>query len=624
MIHITLFFKRFGLAIAISELCRLLFLLFNLNVFSQYTFLNLASAFYFGLLFDISAFVYLNILFIVLSIHPFNIKENPIYQSILKMLFIFTNGIGIFLNVIDFGYFHFSSKRTGSEILQSGNDIKPLLFRYLTDYWYLALICIALLWLLWKFYPALNSEFTKDKRKKTLNFFRESIAFILVIGFSIIGARGGFYLKPIRPFDAARFMQPELVPLTLNTPFVVLTTYENPKPEALHYMPDDEALKIFNPEQQYASLKMKKMNVVIIILESFGKEYIGYFNKGKGYTPFLDSLCGNSMVFTNAHANGKHSIEAVPSILSSMPSLLEMPYIDSYFQENHISSIGKILHDEGYSTGFYHGAYNGSMGFDNFIHLSGFGPYYGLNEFTGNKKISGEWGVPDEPYLQYLSQELDKKAKPFCVAVFTLSSHHPYTIPEEYKTVFPEGTIPIHKSIRYADFALRKFFASASTKEWYKNTVFVITADHSADNEQEKYKTMDGRYAIPIIFFRGDSSIKGNNAKTVSQIDIMPGILQYLGYNKKFTAFGRSPFDSTYQGIAIQYETGTYQYIHTPDVLHFNGKNEFSYYQNPPDTFLRKDIKSRNAVKDNSERNLKAFLQVFHKYLNENRLENKR
>ena len=622
MLHIKLLFKRFAWALALFEICRVLFLLFNLKAFSSASFLEILSTFWYGLLFDISALVYINILFIILHIVPNPFREKKFYQWTLRILFVITNGVGIFLNFMDFGYFHFSGKRTGSEILKYVDDIKPLIAQYLRDYWYLALLVILFFWMMYYFYPVLKQKDIDRKKHEPSRLWLQLLLLPLILVLSVIGARGGFYLKPIRPFDAVRYVKPELVPLVLNTPFQIFTTIENPRPEVPVYMPDKKALTLFSPEQQYPSSGMKKLNVVIIILESFGKEYVGYFNEGKGYTPFLDSLCGQSMVFMDAYANGKHSIDAVPSILCGIPSLLEMPYIDSYYQGDNINSIGKILRDVGYSTAFYHGAHNGTMGFDNFIRLSQFGPYYGLNEYPIKSDVSGEWGIPDEPYLQYVDGELNKKAQPFCVAVFTLSSHHPYTIPEKYKGKFPEGTHPIHKSIGYADYSLKEFFEKASRQSWYKNTLFVLTADHTADNQTPLYQTFKGRYSIPIIFYRGDGSLKEKNYKTIQQTDITPGILDYLGYGKKFTAFGHSPFDSTYSGMAVQYENATYQFVRGKNVFHFDGKSPVAFYNSPPDSFLRENLVKNKISKssDSLESSLKAYIQLFHERLDKNKM----
>lgn len=112
------------------------------------------------------------------------------------------------------------------------------------------------------------------------------------------------------------------------------------------------------------------------------------------------------------------------------------------------------------------------MGFDNFSKAAGIDNYIGQNEYVGNKAdFDGSWGIYDEPYLQYIANYLDTVKSPFFAGIFTLSSHHPYKIPNEYSGKFPKGNIPILESIGYADYALQQFFDRISKSDWYKNTL---------------------------------------------------------------------------------------------------------------------------------------------------------
>lgn len=624
-IHSVLLLKRFLLALIFYSLCRLVFLLYNLPAFENYSAAEILSTFFYGLLFDVSALSYINLLFVLLHIIPLKTREKKVYQWFLKTIFIATNSIGIVLNLIDAEYFRVSGRRTGSEILKSAADIAPLAMKYLSDYWFSLLILILLVWLLHYFYPKFPYSKYKNNKFTAKQFGLQLIQLVIICGILVVGMRGGFYLKPIRSFDAARFVKNGLVPLTINTPFQVFTTIENKATETPEYFTEKEALEIYNPVQNLVSGQtFRKENVVILILESFGKEYVGYFNKeNKGYTPFLDSLLNNGLVFTDAYANGKSSITSIPSILSAVPSLQEMPYINSYYQSNRISSLGSILKEKhGYYSAFYHAARNGSMGFDNFIGISNFGEYYGLDEYPDKEKdFDGFWGIYDEPYLQYFANELNKKPKPFCAALFTISSHHPYPIPAAIKDKFHKGTLPIHQSIQYTDYALKQFFNKISGFSWFNNTVFVITADHSSENETPFYQSFAGKYAVPLLFYKGDGSLKGKIEKTVQHTDILPSVLDYLHYNGKITAFGKSGFDTINAGMAVHYDGGFYQLIQQPYVLHFNGKESTALYNYPSDPLLQNNIKDQQPeIRKKMEKQLKGFIQVFYHFLNNNML----
>src|SRR5690606_3286191 len=119
---------------------------------------------------------------------------------------------------------------------------------------------------------------------------------------------------------------------------------------------------------------------------SFSKEFFGAFNKDKnngtytGYTPFLDSLTGHSLSFTYSFSNGRKSIDGLPSVVSSIPSL-GVPYFLSPYSGNRINSLASLLKEKGYHSSFFHGAPNGSMGFEAFMNIAGFEAYYGLSEY---------------------------------------------------------------------------------------------------------------------------------------------------------------------------------------------------------------------------------------------------
>src|SRR5690606_14279042 len=140
----------------------------------------------------------------------------------------------------------------------------------------------------------------------------------------------------------------------------------------------------------------------------------------------------------------------------------------------------KLLGEKGYETAFFHGAPNGSMGFSAYMQLAGIKNYYGKNEYNNDDDFDGIWGIWDEPFMQFMAKKLDTFKQPFFSSFFSLSSHHPFKVPEHYAGKFPKGQLPLHEPIGYVDNALRQFFNTASKSEWYKNTLFVIVADHAS------------------------------------------------------------------------------------------------------------------------------------------------
>ncbi|MGM0406682.1 MAG: LTA synthase family protein, partial [Bacteroidota bacterium] len=528
--HVKLFFFRFLLLIACFSLSRVIFYLFNLNYFGAINISELFKIFFYGIRFDISALFYFNLPFIILSLVPGDFKSKTSYQNTLKFIFVFINALLLSVNFIDTKFFDFEHKRLTADFFSSvwlGQDFITLLPSFIKDYWYLIVLWLLFIYGIYRIYP--KSDYTKFKQTKikTTVFLYQLALFILLMGIGLLGGRGGFQLKPLRVIHAAKYTSAKNIPLVLNTPFTIMKSLGTKSFEVNQYYDSETLNHIYSPIHLYNSkAEDNKQNIVLIILESFSKEYIGFLNNGKGYTPFLDSLCTNSLVYTNAFANGKRSIEAMPSIIAGLPALTDNPYITSQFSSNKINAIPDLLKKEGYHTAFFHGGKNGTMGFDQFANIAGFDEYYGMNEYPNHSHFDGNWGIYDEEYFLYFKKQLDQFNKPFFATLFSLTSHHPYQIPAKYKNVFPEGNLNIHESIGYTDYSLMQFFKSAKNSTWYNNTLFIILADHTAQASIEYYKNKVGNYAIPIILYHPtDTTFRGTNDIIAQQTDIFPTIM---------------------------------------------------------------------------------------------------
>ena len=365
--------------------------------------------------------------------------------------------------------------------------------------------------------------------------------------------------------------------------------------------------------------------MVVIILESFGQEFVGALNpqldggRYKGVTPFLDSLIGVSTTYENSFANGRKSIDGMPSVLSSIPMFVE-PFFLTPASLNHLSGLARELNGEGYHTAFFHGAQNGSMGFEAFARSTGFGQYYGRTEFDADPRFGGEnefdgtWAIWDEPFLQFYAKKMSEMKQPFMTAVFTASSHAPYKVPERYAKQFPEeGGTPLHKCVRYSDMALRKFFETARRQPWYKNTIFVLTADHTSLSTHEEYQTPLGRFRVPIIFFDPSGDMKpGRRPGIAKQIDIMPTLLGYLGFQHPFVAFGN---DLTHLPATLNYEVaylnGVYVFAQGDYVLLFDGNQTTGVFDYKKDRLMVHNLKGRVPQQAAMERLLKAIIQSY-------------
>ena len=362
-----------------------------------------------------------------------------------------------------------------------------------------------------------------------------------------------------------------------------------------------------------SDLKTNKIIIVSLVYVSNGKK--------NGYTPFIDSLIGQSLTFVNAFSNGKTSIQGIPSIVASTPSWMNEPYISSPYGSNQIKSIAGLLKKQGYYTAFFHGGTNGTMGFDGFSRLAEFDQYFGRTEYNNEKDYDGSWGIWDEEFLQYTANTINHQQQPFFATLFTLTSHHPYPIPEKYKGKFKEGKLPIEKTIAYSDYSLRMFFETAKKMAWFKNTLFILTADHTGITVDRFYQNKVGNNTIPILYYLPESDLKGIDYTTTQQIDIQPSILDYLNYPFNYFSFGKSVFDSTSTHQALMYNSGVYQLVEGNYALEFNGEKATELYNFDTDSLLKQNLILKNPEQAKKmEGKAKAIIQMYQQSMIKNKM----
>lgn len=625
---------RLLLMMGLFTICRLGFYFFNMSFFPGLRVADFFRIFLGGVRFDLTAVLDANVIFILMMILPFKFRFNNIYLSIAKWIFIVTNSLALALNVIDFIYFKFTLRRTTADIFQqfeNENNLGALFVRFMLDYWYAVVFWIGLVFLMTYLFQKIKVSGPMIKHRLTF-YISGVLVMPLVVLLFVGGVRGGFResTRPITLNDAGQYVKdPKEISLVLNTPFAIIRTANSTEIQKVDYYKTEGALqKIYSPfHNPLDSSQFRKDNVVIIILESFSKEFFGAFNKGKengtytGYTPFLDSLIQYSRTFEYSFANGRKSIDGIPSVVASIPSL-GVPYILTPYSGDRINSLGSLLRKEGYHTSFFHGAPNGSMGFDSFLNIAGFEHYYGKTEYDNDDDFDGWWGIWDEKFFSFWADKLNEFRQPFLSGVFSVSSHHPFIIPDEYKSKFKEGRAPIVKCIQYTDYALKKFFEKSSKMPWFKNTLFVITADHTSSNILfDETRTAWGFYSIPIIFYKPDNSLIGRDSTIAQQIDIMPTVLDYLHFNKPYIAFGRNALSTKEEPFAFNYKDNVYQFFQGDLLLVYDGKKSVGLYNYKVDKMITNNLLNQHAdIVHTMEAKVKAIIQQYNNRLVDNRL----
>jgi len=472
--------------------------------------------------------------------------------------------------------------------------------------------------------------FKPEPEHKPGYFALNCIMFLLVSTLFIGASRGGFRhsTRPITISNAPRYVNKvQHIPLVLNTPFSILKTFGKEVLTRHVYFDEVQLKALYNPRYvPDGKEQFRPLNVVVIIVESLNTEFVGFLNKDReggtyqGFTPFLDSLLQESLFFDVSIENGTRSIDAMPSILASIPSI-QTPYVLSAYANNTIDGLPSLLKKKGYYTAFFHGAKNGSMGFDSFARLSGFDDYYGLNEYPQKGDYDGMWGIWDEPFLRFFAAKLDGFHQPFMASVYTLSSHHPFKVPENYEGRFKKGPIPLCETVGYTDFALRKFFDEAKTRPWFNNTLFVLTADHSNEKVYPEYFNILGGFSVPILFYRSGSDLKGSKNKIAQQIDILPSVLKYLNYDEEFFSFGNNLFDDSRETFAFNFYDGCHYLFMRSHVIQMVDNKTVALYNYKTDR--QGELNLADQVPDLQplmEEKLRAIIQTYNQSLLDNKM----
>ena len=635
------------LAYVVYFLARVLYLLINYSYFAvDMTYGHLLELFMGGLVFDTSAILITNSLYIFLMLLPWHGKETRLYQEVCKWVFLIINCLALFVNCCDAVYFRYTMRRTTttifSEFSNEGN-LGFIFFDEMMHHFYLVFIFGVIVWVFYKLYRSTRL------RQRHYVWWQYDIAMLLsllfVAPFTVAGIRGGFTtaVRPITISNANQYAaHPIEAALVLNTPFSFYRTIGKNVFEVPDYFSPEDLEVIYSPIHQPdivtndsldRDTSFVKKNVVVLIVESFGREYIGALNKSldggryKGYTPFVDSLIAHSVTFTHSYCNGRKSIDGMPSILSSIPMFVE-PFFLTPASMNHVSGIARLLGDEGYETAFFHGAQRGSMGFQAFANATGFKAYYGREDFNADSRFGndedfdGTWAIWDEPFLQYYAAKMSEMKRPFMTAVFTASSHHPYVVPEKYQKTFPEEGIIIHKCIRYTDMAIAKFFERVSREPWFYNTIFVLTSDHTNLSDHAYYQTALGGFCSPIIIYEpgNQARIPEIQDKIAQQIDILPTVMGMLHYPKPYFAFGIDLFNTAPEDTwAVNYLNGIYQYVKKEHVLQYDGEKTVGIYA-LSDSLMQNNLNGRLPDQPWMEQQLKAIIQQYMSRMVEDRL----
>lgn len=620
----------FATSLFIYSCIRASFLYWNWNQFKNMPLKDLLYAFFIGVRFDISSSGLLFLpLFLLTLFFGIWIKERYWKSFYFSFILLIQFPFWV-LNYIDIEFFNFVGRRVTLSGLFIFTEAKGKLSSFFSTYFFWIIIIFILLF----FYVFLLRRMVFARSYAGASKASYALSHFIILIFLVISARGGLQEKPIDFVHASVFNSPVMNNLTLNSTFSILKSFDKEKVSPVQfYTKEEDFFPYLNGYSEKKSLweghrPQRKQNVVIFLLESFALEFMGKPNHEKGYTPFLDEISEKGLFFQNSFANGRRSIEGVSSVLAGIPAMMNEPFISSEFASNYFLGAGSILEPLGYSTSFFHGGNNGTMYFDSFVKSAGIPKYFGAKEYPNPGQDHDKvWGIFDEPFLNFFGKELAKMPKPFFTMLFTLSSHHPYTIPDKLKGKFEKGPLEILESIQYTDYALKTFFETYQNEEWFKDTLFIFTADHTQKNLLPHFNNEIGRYRVPIIFYHPQFNLKKelpglDLLQPIQHIDILPSVMDFLNLPmKQRILLSESVFKPDAEKYVVLFQDGVYLLIDKKYIVYWNQKDDLKFFESS-DWGLKYEL-SKNVdekIRTNYEHKLKSSVQYFNKGLWDNRL----
>ena len=590
-----------------------------------------------GLQQDWVSLLLVNLPTIVLLLSLAWIRRPDIRQPMIiaaRAFFIVGNSLALAFNCIDIGYFRFGLHRVNLDLGSVLGDSLSSFKSILTGYWpilgvFIVLIVIVII-ISFRLLP--GSRMRQDSRPAPTGLLVKQL-----IGCSLLFLSTGMPGRPIIPATPLLSVSPGVLPIAQNSfltwCYSFAHQYHELRPvgyfsgdELAHILPTTHIVSPSRPEQGF-----QKKNVIVFILESFSRCYVMPGDPMKANTPFFDSLIAGSLFFPHSFANGYSSNQGIVAILGGLPSLMDKPFFYSAYANTPLNSLGNILKRDGYTTNFLMGANRDHFGFGKIAHMAGLDHTFWREDFDDDRFYDGNWGIFDEPFLQFGARMLTAEQQPFLGVFFTITAHPPYTLPAEYRKQFnfPDKT-PAQRAISYTDLAFRRFFDTCRHLPWFRNTLFVFCADHYLN-------PADGRIpyshvyscAIPIFIYDPAHDTGSLRPTVAGQVDITPTVLDLLGYKGRYAGFGRDLLDTSIAeadryvvnkaGANYQIIASDYIYGYDPE----RGKGSF-LYKYTADSLLQNNLLNdpgSAAIRRKLERLVKANIQAYRQALTRRSLE---
>jgi phosphoglycerol transferase MdoB-like AlkP superfamily enzyme len=519
-------------------LLRIFFWIYNQRFFPLTTFSEKLSILAAGLRFDASS-VSIILLPCLIIYTIYQLTAKPIWLKLKLLLLRLFGFLFIALSLFDAGYYSFSFQRSSAEMFQFTSDSLRVFQTAPASYTGLFIFAVLLM-IAFHFLLKRLSVFMKITSPVRIPQVVISIPLILLLAVCIRGLNA----RPLSPLSVSLYTNANYSSIVTNTFQTMLYSFFK-KPgnnwgAPKSYYTLQTVVETVPYVQQFPNADETKTNVVLFIMESVSRAYLEKGNAQKASTPFLDTLMANSLVCANAYANSSMSVSGIQAILSGIPCLYDYNIDNSPYYQNFSRAMPTVFKERGYGTYFYYGANKDHFGFEKLSRRFGVDHYISEEAFNNPAEHNGYWGINDSAFFRFTAEQIAKQPQPFFTTVFNISTHYPYVIPEQYRSVFPKGNTAAAQSVSFMDQALKLFFDEAKKNSWYQNTIFVFTADHWNKEDPTLKADGSGVYQIPLFIYKPDGSLKQTITDVTDQVSIFPTLMQLTGYSKKFNSFGTS------------------------------------------------------------------------------------
>lgn len=609
--------RQLGFWMLFFLILRTVFLLYNYKLIAneKIVFLEAIEAYWYALPLDLATSCYLMIVpFLILVVQgiysPNWLNQlNRVYTLIAIILFslLTTAELGIYPEwKTKMPYKALMYLLNPSEVYDSASTGIFFLLTFI-----LLVLAIGSYWLY-------NRYFYKPIIHKKRKILQSIIFAVITFPLIALGARGGWQEIPINQsqsyYSNYNILNLASVNSGFNIAISIIENYKNLEKNPYAFYPigkaREEVAKIYHQEKDTTVefLKTKRPNIVLLILESWSADLIESIGGEPGITPEFHELEKGGILFTNLYATGPRSEQAMGSIFSGFPA---HPISSVTVQPDKFAKLPTItqqLVDSGYSSSFYFGGQLRYGNIKGFILYNGFTRVVEHSDFSNGVK-RGKLGVHDEDVLSRQLDDLNNEKQPFFSGLFTLSSHSPYDQPMDNVFSWGGNENNYINSAFYTDRCLGNYFREAQKQPWYKNTLFIIVADHSHNSYRNWSFTTPFYHRIPMLFY-GEvikEEFKGMKiGRIANQMDLAKTLMNQLSFDSSPFTWSRDLFNpyapefgyySFEEGLGWITTNG--HFVYEPRISHY-------HEDTVPDT-LKEKVRIQG----------KAFLQVlFEDYMN--------